>query len=47
MIDNLLLKLQTEVFCTDVNAMARIDVPSHDPQTVGKMVIEQLLSNIE
>lgn len=47
MIDNLLLKLQTEEFCTDINAMARIDAPEYDPHDAGKMVIEQLLCNIE
>ncbi len=47
MIDNLVLKLRTEEFCTDIDAMVRIDAPVYSPQVAGKMVIKQLLSNIE
>lgn len=46
MAENLLAKLEDREFCTDVDAMAKVEAPDYDPQTAGRMVIERLLNLI-
>lgn len=45
--ENLLLKLQDEEFCADVDAMIRVGAPSYDPQIAGKLIVDQLLRHID
>lgn len=47
MIENLLAKLEDREFCTDVDAMARVEAPDYDPQAAGGMVVESLLGLID
>lgn len=46
MTSNLAAKLADKTFCTDIDAMVRVDSPAYDPQAAGKIVEERLLQFI-